>query len=226
MACRLADIIGTNAGILLIWQEGINFIEVLIEFQTVSFERVACEMAAIVSQPQCVTPGLYLSRWQAPTVAHVFIHQPATVASANGRLSSQSPVVVFEVQPCELAMQSLAFYIQSASRNSIYKVTAFAVLKNILNNHPPTPTPATTTPTTPTPLSTTTSNNNHHLKWQICVCPSLWSQNAWKSIGEKVEKDGKHRPTRELSLYPVSLRCVTDNGGWFLWRFYSCTLLQ
>ena len=24
----------------------------------------------------------------------------------------------------------------------------------------------------------------------------------------------------------LSLRCVTDNGGWFLWRFYSCTLLQ
>ena len=52
-------IIWTNTGILLIWTSGTNFNEILIEIQTFSFKKmcfknVLCEMAVILSQPQCV----------------------------------------------------------------------------------------------------------------------------------------------------------------------------
>ena len=51
-----------NAGILLIGNLGINFTEILIEILTFSFkknalENVFCEMASILSGPQCVKPS-------------------------------------------------------------------------------------------------------------------------------------------------------------------------
>ena len=56
---RRQAIIGTNAGILLIRPLGTNFNEMLIEILTFSFmknalESVVCEMASILSRPQCV----------------------------------------------------------------------------------------------------------------------------------------------------------------------------
>ena len=56
---RRQAIIWTNAGILLIEPLGTNFSEILIGIQTFSFyenahENVVCEMASILSQPQCV----------------------------------------------------------------------------------------------------------------------------------------------------------------------------
>ena len=52
-------IIWTNAGILLIRPLGTNFSEILFEIWNFSykkneFENVVCEMASILSQPQCV----------------------------------------------------------------------------------------------------------------------------------------------------------------------------
>ena len=47
-------IIWTNAGILLIGPLGTNFSEILIEIKENVFESVICEMAAILSRPQCV----------------------------------------------------------------------------------------------------------------------------------------------------------------------------
>ena len=52
-------IILTNTGILLFGPLGTNFIEILIGIQTFSFKKmhlkdVVCEMAAIMSRPQCV----------------------------------------------------------------------------------------------------------------------------------------------------------------------------
>ena len=52
-------IIWTNAGILLIGPLGINFSEIFIENQYIfiegnAFENAVCEMAAILSQRQCV----------------------------------------------------------------------------------------------------------------------------------------------------------------------------
>ena len=52
-------IIWTNAGLLLIGPLGTNFSEILIEILTFSlkknaFESVVCEMATILSRPQCV----------------------------------------------------------------------------------------------------------------------------------------------------------------------------
>ena len=50
-------IIWTNIGILLTWPLGTNFSEISIETyifgQENAFENVVCEMAAILSQPQC-----------------------------------------------------------------------------------------------------------------------------------------------------------------------------
>ena len=56
---RSQAIIWTNAGILLIRTLGTNFSEMLSEILTVlskknAFERVVCEIAAILSRPQCV----------------------------------------------------------------------------------------------------------------------------------------------------------------------------
>ena len=56
---RLQAIIWTNAGILWIRPFGTNFSEILIKisnilFQEKAFECVVCEMAAILSRPQCV----------------------------------------------------------------------------------------------------------------------------------------------------------------------------
>ena len=56
---RRQAIIWTNAGILLIGPLGTNFIEIWIGIQTFSFkenalEDVVCEMASILSRPQCV----------------------------------------------------------------------------------------------------------------------------------------------------------------------------
>ena len=61
---RRQAIIGTNAGILLIRPLGTNFNEMLIEILTFSFmknafESVVCEMASILSRPQCVKEGRY-----------------------------------------------------------------------------------------------------------------------------------------------------------------------
>ena len=51
-------IIWTNAGILLIGPLGTNFSEILIEIHKFpfkdAFENIVCEMAAILSRPQCV----------------------------------------------------------------------------------------------------------------------------------------------------------------------------
>ena len=57
---RRQAIIWTNAGILLIGPLGTNFSEIFnwnsdIFFQENALESVVCEMAAILSQPQCVT---------------------------------------------------------------------------------------------------------------------------------------------------------------------------
>ena len=50
-------IIWTNAGILFIWHLWTNFIEILIRIQIFSFQKctwnVVCEMASILSRPQC-----------------------------------------------------------------------------------------------------------------------------------------------------------------------------
>ena len=51
---RHQAIIWTNAGILLIEPCGTNFSEILIEIHENEFESVVCEMAAILSRPQCV----------------------------------------------------------------------------------------------------------------------------------------------------------------------------
>ena len=56
---RRQAIIWTNAGILLIGPLGTNFSDILIGIQTFSFtknalENVVCEMASILSRPQCV----------------------------------------------------------------------------------------------------------------------------------------------------------------------------
>ena len=62
---RRQAIIWTNAGILLIWPLGTNFGEILMVFihfhQKNAFENVVCEMASILSQPQCVK-----SKWGQP----------------------------------------------------------------------------------------------------------------------------------------------------------------
>ena len=55
---RRQAIIWTNAGILLIGPLGTNFNEILIEIHIISFKESAfenvCEMASILSRPQCV----------------------------------------------------------------------------------------------------------------------------------------------------------------------------
>ena len=51
---RHQAIIWTNAGILLIWSLGTNFSEFKISIEENAFENIVCEMAAIVSRPQCV----------------------------------------------------------------------------------------------------------------------------------------------------------------------------
>ena len=56
---RRQAIIWTNAGILLIWNLGTNFNEILSEIHTFSFKKnafknVVCTMASISSRPQCV----------------------------------------------------------------------------------------------------------------------------------------------------------------------------
>ena len=54
---RRQAIIWTDVGILLIGPLGTNFSEILIEIQIFvknSLENVVCEMAFIVSRPQCV----------------------------------------------------------------------------------------------------------------------------------------------------------------------------
>ena len=54
---RMYAIIWTNAGILLIGPLGTNFNEILIGIQTFSFRKMhlkICEMASILSRPQCV----------------------------------------------------------------------------------------------------------------------------------------------------------------------------
>ena len=72
---RRQAIIWTNAGISLIGPLGTNFSEILIEIHTFSiknsFETVVCEMAAILSRPQCVkgrchicTITLYSYAWE------------------------------------------------------------------------------------------------------------------------------------------------------------------
>ena len=57
---RHQAIIWSNAGILLIGPLGTNLIEILIGIQTFSFRKmhfddVVCEMASILSRPQCVS---------------------------------------------------------------------------------------------------------------------------------------------------------------------------
>ena len=58
---RHQAIIGTNAGILLSRTIGTNFSEILSEIyiliQENAFEKVVCEMAAILSRPQCIKSG-------------------------------------------------------------------------------------------------------------------------------------------------------------------------
>ena len=61
---RRQAIIWTNVGILLIGTLGTNFSEILIEIrinfiQENVFESVVCEMAAILSRPQCVNAVIY-----------------------------------------------------------------------------------------------------------------------------------------------------------------------
>ena len=57
---RCQAIISNNAGVLLIWLWGTNFSEMLITiltFPTIqekAFDNIVCEMAAILSRPQCV----------------------------------------------------------------------------------------------------------------------------------------------------------------------------
>ena len=56
---RCQAIIWTNAGIMFIWTLGTNFSEILSEIhrfiQENAFQNVVCQMAAILSQPQCVS---------------------------------------------------------------------------------------------------------------------------------------------------------------------------
>ena len=59
---RRRVIISTNAGILLIWPLGTNFSEIYIKIRTFPFKKmrlkcVVCEMATILSRPQCVNYG-------------------------------------------------------------------------------------------------------------------------------------------------------------------------
>ena len=66
MACRLygtKPLSETNAGILLIGPLGTDFSEISIGIQQFLFkknklEHVICEMAAILSRPQCINVGL------------------------------------------------------------------------------------------------------------------------------------------------------------------------
>ena len=56
---RRQAIIWTNAGILLIWPLGTKFNEILIENSYIFihqnvFEKVVCEMAAVLIRPSCV----------------------------------------------------------------------------------------------------------------------------------------------------------------------------
>ena len=58
---RRQALIWTNAGILLIRPLGTNFSEILIRIHTMSFKKMhskmsVCEMASILSRPQCVKP--------------------------------------------------------------------------------------------------------------------------------------------------------------------------
>ena len=59
---RRQAIIWTNAGILLIGPLGANIIDIVIGIQTFSFKKctwhVVCEMASILSRPQCVNGDL------------------------------------------------------------------------------------------------------------------------------------------------------------------------
>ena len=57
MACQ--TIIQTKAGILLIGPLGTNFSEISIEIQENALENVVCEMASILSRPQCVNALKY-----------------------------------------------------------------------------------------------------------------------------------------------------------------------
>ena len=68
---RRQAIIWTNSGILLTGPLGTNFSEILIQnsksfIQENAFESVVCEMAAILSRPQCVNSKPYVSfQWRA-----------------------------------------------------------------------------------------------------------------------------------------------------------------
>ena len=66
---RRQAIIGTNAGILLIGPLG-NFNEIRIGIQTYSFKN--CEMASILSRPQCVNEIMHKSNALPCSVYHFF----------------------------------------------------------------------------------------------------------------------------------------------------------
>ena len=77
---RRQAIIWTNAGILLIWTFGTNFNEILIEnqiflIQENALENVVCEMASILSRPQCVNVIIKTSASQ--TSPSVKLHRVA-----------------------------------------------------------------------------------------------------------------------------------------------------
>ena len=50
----------------------------------------------------------------------------------------------------------------------------------------------------------------------------FWPRRYLRSIACSYRK----RIRANITGKPCVTRCVTDSGGWFLWRFYSCTLLQ
>ena len=73
---RRQAIIWTNAGILVNGPLGTNFSEILIEIQTFfiqenALEYVICEMASILSRPQCVKKLQTQLHWNEPNPCYV-----------------------------------------------------------------------------------------------------------------------------------------------------------
>ena len=136
-----------------------------------------------------IKPGLYFSRWQsrgsmtvADSRAWVYSWRlsPAQVCDCR----QQSSTVVFKVQQCWTfnAVASSRWHFPSS--HSQRAATAF--IRSWL-------------------MQTWRTHVIKHLKLQICVChrrsdfkSHRKTGNLWKSIGVKIERDGKHRPTSTL----------------------------
>ena len=104
---RHQAIIWTNAGILLIWLLGTNFNGILFIFiQENAFENVVCEMAAILSRPECDKPQAWelpvmwdamtfiWHHWQKHTCISWWRHQMETFSAFLALCAGNSPVPV------------------------------------------------------------------------------------------------------------------------------------